>query len=142
MKRSLQVVVALLSLLPLTFGLLGLIGGAARFLPAGVMLPDLDSQYRFMSAWYLALAVLAWWLIPNIERQTTLFRIICIAVFAGGLGRLAAWQDSGQPSLRFIIVLAAELLFPLLILWQNKVAKSAANSPPTQSPSVGKSNGT
>ncbi len=123
MKRSLQITLGLLSLLPLTFGLLGLILGAGRFLPEGVVTPDLDSQYRFLSAWYLALAVIAWWIIPNIERHTTLFRIICCAVFIGGLGRLAAWYFTGEPESRFVWVMCAELLFPLLIPWQSLVAR-------------------
>jgi hypothetical protein len=125
MKKALQVTVAMLSLLPLTFGLLGLFSGVGRFLPQGVPVPDLDSQFRFMSGWYLGLALIAWWMIPNIERHTALFRIICVAVFLGGIGRLAAWHASGEPSVRFLVVLAAELLFPLLIVWQSRVAVHA-----------------
>jgi hypothetical protein len=128
MRRSLQITIVMLSLLPLAFGLLGLFSGATRFLPAGLNLPDLDSQYRFMSAWYLSLAILAWWIVPNIERHTALFTIICIGVFLGGLGRLIAWDHSGAPSTRFVVVLVAELLFPLLIVWQRRVASKAGNS--------------
>jgi Domain of unknown function (DUF4345) len=123
MKRALQITVALLSLLPLTFGVLGLTVGVGRFLPGAVVPPDLDSQFRFMSAWYLGLAFMAWWIIPAIERHTTLFRIICMAVFLGGLGRLTAWYFSGAPTTRFMVVMGAELMFPLLIIWQARVAK-------------------
>jgi hypothetical protein len=122
-RRALQVVVALLSLLPLAFGSLGIVLGAARFLPGAEVPASLDSQFRFLSAWYVGLALIAWWMIPTIERQTTLFRIVCVAVFLGGLARLLAWSASGPPDARFLVVLAAELLFPLLIPWQARVAR-------------------
>jgi hypothetical protein len=123
-RRALQVVVALLSLLPLTFGLLGIFFGAGRFLPGEPVPANLDSQFRFLSAWYVGLAVLAWWMIPAIERHTTLFRIVCVAVFVGGLARLLAWSSVGAPDTRFLVVLSAELLFPLLIPWQARVARA------------------
>jgi hypothetical protein len=124
-KRGLQIVIVLLSLLPLGFGLMGVVFGAARFQGAGPALPvDLDNQMRFLSAWYLALAVLAWWVAATIERQGTLFRIICWALFAGGLARLISVVTVGPPSTRFLVVMAAELLFPLLIVWQNQVRKT------------------
>jgi hypothetical protein len=126
MRRSLQVVVALLSLLPLTFGVLGVLFGAARFLPDQAVPANLDSQVRFLSAWYVGLAVIAWWMIPAIEKHTTLFRIVCAAVFLGGLARLLAWYSVGAPDMRFLVVLSAELLFPLLIPWQARVARLPA----------------
>jgi hypothetical protein len=128
LRRSLQAVVALLSLLPLTFGLLGVLFGAARFLPGVAVPANLDSQFRFLSAWYIGLAVIAWWIIPAIERHTTLFRIVCVSVFLGGLARLLAWSSAGGPDARFMVVLSAELLFLFLIPWQARVARSHART--------------
>ena len=50
MKQALQVVIAVLSLLPLAVGTLGFVFGAGLLLPAGVATPKLDSQFRFLSA--------------------------------------------------------------------------------------------
>jgi hypothetical protein len=119
---------AVLSLLPLTFGVLGISLGANRFMPGGMVSANLDSQFRFLSAWYLGLAVLAWWMLPQIEKHTVLFRIICGAVFLGGVARLFAVMASGMPDTRFVIVMVIELLFPLLIPWQAMVARLAAKS--------------
>jgi Domain of unknown function (DUF4345) len=127
-KRTLQVVLAILSLLPLTFGALGVVLGAGRFLPSGMVNANLDSQFRFLSAWYLGLAVLAWWMLPQIEKHSVLFRIVCGAVFLGGVARLFAVMASGMPDTRFVIVMVIELLFPLLIPWQAMVARLAAKS--------------
>ena len=125
MKRALQLTVVVLSLLPLTFGTLGLVLGVEMYILAAAATPNLDSQFRFMSAWDIGLAFVAWWLVPNIERHTALFRIVCLAVFLGGLGRVAAWYFTGAPGTLFIVVTAIELLVPVLIPWQAYVARQA-----------------
>jgi Domain of unknown function (DUF4345) len=61
-KRVLQAAVLLLSLRPLAFGLTGILFGTARFTGSGAVVNiNLDNQIRFLSAWYLGLAALAWW---------------------------------------------------------------------------------
>ena len=126
MKRALQIVVAILSLLPLGVGTFGFVFGAGLFLPEGVATPRLDSQFRFLSAWDLGLACIVWWIIPRIEQQTALFRIVCLAVFLGGVGRVAAWYVTGSPGAAFLVVTFVELLMPVLIPWQAHVARRVA----------------
>ena len=55
--------------------------------------PKLDSQFRFMSAWDIGLAFVAWWFVAHIERHAGLFRLVCLAVFLGGLGRWPLVHD-------------------------------------------------
>jgi Domain of unknown function (DUF4345) len=50
MKRPLQIVLAILSVLPLAVGALGYVFGAGLLLPSGQVTPKLDSQFRFLSA--------------------------------------------------------------------------------------------
>lgn len=126
MKRALQVVLTLLSLLPLGVGTLGFVYGAALFAPASGVTPRLDSQYRFVSAWDVGLALIVWWIIPQIERQTALFRLICIVVFFGGVGRVVSWLVVGSPGMAFLTVTGLELLIPLFIPWQAYVARHAS----------------
>ena len=123
MKRALQVVLAFLSLLPLVVGTLGFIYGAALLAPAAGVTPKLDSQYRFVAAWDVGLALIVWWIIPQIERQTVLFRLVCILVCLGGIGRVVAWFVVGSPGPAFLAVTVLELLIPLLIPWQAQVAR-------------------
>jgi len=129
MKRGLQIIMAMLSVLPLLVGALGFIFGAGLLLPDGAATPKLDSQFRFLSAWDIGLALIVWWLIPRIEYQTTLFRIVCLAVFLGGVGRVTAWHLTGSPGAAFLTVTAIELLVPLLIPWQAHVASQALPAP-------------
>jgi hypothetical protein len=131
MKRALQLILGLLSLLPLIVGTLGFIDGAALLSSPDTVTPKLDSQYRFMSAWDVGLAVIVWSIIPRIEYETGLFRIVSAAVFLGGVGRLLAWRVTGSPGGAFLAVMAIELLVPLLVPWQANLAR------PAGSPSAG-----
>ena len=123
-RRALQAVVIVLSLIPLAFGGLGIAFGADRLAGTGVS-AALDSQFRFASGWYLALAMLCWWIAPRIERETTVFRIVCAAVFLGGVGRLLSLAAKGAPPHYMAAGLALELVVPLLVVWQASVAKTA-----------------
>ena len=120
MKRSLQLVLGVLSLLPLVVGTLGFVHGASLLAATETVAPRLDSQYRFMSAWDIGLAVIVWWIIPRVEHETHLFRIVSGAVCLGGVGRLVAWRVTGSPGWAFL-----ELLVPLLIPWQAHLAREA-----------------
>ena len=132
MKHALQWTVAILSLLPLTFGTLGLVFGVEFYISAEAATPNLDSQFRFTSGWDVGLALVVWWLIPNIERNGSLFRLVCFAVFLGGLGRLAAWYVTGRPATLVLLVTAIELAIPLLIPWQAAIARAAPAAPGQQ----------
>jgi hypothetical protein len=123
MRRALQLVVLILSLLPLMVGTLGLLLGVEFYILASAADPNLDSQFRFMSGWDVGLTIIVWWIVPRIEKETTLFRIVCLAVFLGGLGRVAAWYFTGAPAAPVMAVTAIELLVPVLIPWQAHVAR-------------------
>ena len=123
MKRGLQIVLGVLSLIPLIFGARNLLEGAGVFLPAEQVSAAIDSQFRFQSAYYLGLAALIWYIIPNIEKHTTLFRLIILFLFIGGLGRLYSYVTIGAPPPNMVSGMVLELCLPLLVLWQAKIAK-------------------
>ncbi len=123
MKLGLQMILAVLSLIPAYFGAMSMVGGAAVFIPPEHVTPALDSQFRFQSAYYFGLAALIWWIIPNIERHTTLFRIVIGALFLGGLTRVYSYITIGAPPPPMLGGMALELALPLLLLWQAKLSK-------------------
>ena len=124
MRKTLQIILAVLALIPLGFGLMNLLGGAGRFLPDEAVTAAMDSQFRFQSAWYLGLVGLIIWIIPRIERERMLFTIIILSLFVGGLGRAYAWATLGAPPLGMQIGMALELVLPLLLWLQARVARS------------------
>lgn len=125
MRRSLQIVLGILSLIPVLVSVLGLAMGAARLLPGEVVTPAFDSHYRYIAGYYLSLAMISWYIIPNVERHTALFRILCAGVFVGGLGRLISIIQVGVPGTSAIVFTAFELLFPLLAVWQARLPRTA-----------------
>ncbi|KWV60604.1 hypothetical protein AS156_28250 [Bradyrhizobium macuxiense] len=124
-KRPLQIVTALLALVPVLTGLITMLGVhdplyASADIPA---LPVLDSNLRFFGGTWLGLGLAMLWLVPRIESQTVLFRVIWGAIFLGGIGRLLSILLVGAPPLPFIGFTALELIgAPLFVYWQHRVA--------------------
>jgi Domain of unknown function (DUF4345) len=128
MRKSLQIMLLILSVIPLFFGLTGVMFGTGRFLDAAaVVVPQLDNQFRYLSGIYLLVSFLIWWMVPTIERHGTLLRIITVALFLGGLARAVSWATIGQPPVFQIGAMILELSAPLFAIWQSKVARAATN---------------
>jgi Domain of unknown function (DUF4345) len=127
-RRALQVVSAVLGIIPVVTGLIGL-RGLEDPLYAPVTTPHailLDTNLRFFSGLWLGLGVALLWLIPSIERQTVLFRAIWGAIFVGGIGRLLSIVMAGTPPAPFVFFTWLEIVgAPLFIYWQHQVARAA-----------------
>jgi len=125
MKRSLQIILAILSLIPLYFGLLGIWGGAGFANEGGAVTNGLDNQYRYLSAYYLSLFFLIWWVLRDLENRGTVLRLLVLAIFIGGFARLYSYLTVGPPPSNAMAGMFLELGSPILALWQAKVAKKA-----------------
>lgn len=128
-KKALQAVTAVLGVVPLATGAIGMLGlndpiyASARLPP----FPLLDSNMRFFSGVWLGLGVAILWLVPRIGRETALFRFIWGAIFVGGIGRLLSIVVAGWPPLPFVGFTALELIgAPLFVYWQHRVAHADA----------------
>jgi Domain of unknown function (DUF4345) len=131
-KRALQIVLAILGLIPILTGGLDLILGARSLQVVGSLIPldvvndvVLDSQIRFLATIWFGVGIIFYWIIPSIDRQTTLFRLLMGGIFLGGIGRISSAILVGIPPVQFIAVILLELLgVPILILWQSVLSKS------------------
>jgi hypothetical protein len=129
-RRALQVVSAVLGVVPVVTGLIGLRGindpvYAPVISPHGVLL---DTNLRFFSGLWLGLGLALLWLIPSIERQTIPFRMIWGAIFVGGIGRVLSIGLAGTPPAPFVFFTLLEILgAPLFIYWQHRVAQMASS---------------
>ena len=127
-KQALQWTTAVLALVPTLTGLVGLAGlddplYAAAHLPRDA---TLDSNLRFYAGVWLGLGIAAWSVIPGIERQGGLFRLLWAMIFLGGLGRLLSLALVGLPFPPFVGFTALEVLgAPLFIWWEHRVAVAA-----------------
>ena len=124
-RRSLQVAMAVLGVIHVATGIVTMFGlsdpiYASAGLPANALL---DSNLRFFGGLWLVLGLSIYWLIPRIERQTVLFRLLWLMIFAGGIGRLVSMVFLGLPPLPFVGFTALEIIgAPLFIAWQSRIA--------------------
>jgi hypothetical protein len=131
-KKVLQIVLGVLGLIPILTGGLDLILGASALNIAGASVsPEvlnntvLDSQTRFLGAIWFGIGIVLYWILPSIEGQTTLLRLLMGGIFLGGIGRLTSAFLVGLPPNHFIAATALELIgMPLLILWQSIISTS------------------
>jgi len=127
-RRGLQIVTAILAVIPVVTGLIGLSGirdplYAISGVSENVLL---DSNLRFYSGVWLGLGLALFCLIPRIEKQAILFRFIWGAIFLGGIGRCLSMLFLAVPPTPFIGFTILEVIgAPLFIVWQRQVARAA-----------------
>ena len=129
-KRKLQIVMVILGAVPVLTGLIGLMGLADPLYARPNLTPDntLDSNLRFYAGVWLGLGLAAWWLVPRIEHETTLFRALWLMIFLGGIGRLLSLAMAGLPLLPFVGFTMLEILgAPFFVLWQSRVTATSLN---------------
>ena len=121
--RSLQVVVALASLVPIGAGAAGVLLGPRLVGAAIVGAADLDSHFRYLSGLLLAIGLGYVSTIPHIETQGRRFRLLTGIVVLGGVGRLLSLLSIGPASPTMTAALVMELaVTPCLAVWQHRVA--------------------
>jgi len=121
-RRSLQIAVALLALVPIGAGLAGVLLGPGMV--AATTSVPLDSYFRYLSGLLLAIGLGFWSCVPNIERKTGRFRLLTFLVFIGGLGRAVSLETAGLPDVPMLFGLIMELaVTPALCLWQGLDAR-------------------
>jgi hypothetical protein len=125
-KRALQITTAILGLVPIVTGLIGM-SGISDPIYASVGLsanPLLDSNLRFFGGVWFGLGLALYWLIPKIEKQTVLFRAIWGMIFLGGVGRLISMLVVSLPPTPFIGFTILEIIgAPIFVAWQARIAK-------------------
>lgn len=121
-RRSLQIAVAILSLVPIGAGLSGVIWGPG-FVDATQSV-SLDSHFRYLSGLLLAIGLAYWSCVPNIAVNGGRFRLLTAIVFIGGLSRAVSLERVGLPDVPMLFGLIMELVVtPSLCLWQGLDAR-------------------
>ncbi|NEU99637.1 DUF4345 domain-containing protein [Bradyrhizobium sp. UFLA 03-164] len=124
-RRALQIATAALALVPILTGIITMLGVSdPLYAGSGVpALPVLDSNLRFFGGVWLGLGFALLWLVPRIESESVLFRVVWGAIFLGGIGRLLSMAMVGLPPLPFVGFTALEVIgAPLFVYWQQRVA--------------------
>ncbi len=126
-KRALQYTTAVLGLIPVITGCVTLMGVTdPLYVAAGIPHdPLLDSNLRFFGGVWLGLGLTLLWLVPRIDTQTAIFRILWGMIFVGGVGRLLSMVFIGLPPLPFIVFTLLEIVgAPLFVWWQSRIGQA------------------
>jgi uncharacterized protein DUF4345 len=129
-RRARQVTLGTLSAIPFASGLAGMLAGPAS-LPGrrSVVAPTLDNEYRYAHAVWFAVAPLIWWVVPRVERETTVVGALSATVVLGGLARSLSWRSTGRPHPMMVGAIALELVgVPAVAAWQRRVARLAGTA--------------
>ncbi|WP_159616001.1 DUF4345 domain-containing protein [Arthrobacter zhaoguopingii] len=121
-----RTVVVLVGLILAGFGAYYLILGTAG-LPdtdARPVNPTLENQFRFFSAMMVGVGA-AFVTIAVKFKWANMLWLVCLMVFAGGIGRVLSWAFSGTPHYLLIILMVVELAFPAaLLVWHKYITKT------------------
>ncbi|MES5487450.1 DUF4345 domain-containing protein [Bradyrhizobium sp. INPA03-11B] len=124
-RRALQIATVVLALVPILTGIITMLGVSdPLYASSGVpALPVLDSNLRFFGGVWLGLGLALLWLVPRIESESVLFRVVWGGIFLGGIGRLLSIVMVGAPPLPFVGFTLLEVIgAPLFVYWQHRVA--------------------
>jgi hypothetical protein len=122
----LQVVLAIVSLIPLSAGLAGIWKGPAFYDVAASV--SADSHMRYLSGLLFGIGIVVWWIIPRVEKSSEAFAAITAIVFVGGMARLWSLIHIGAPTGGMAYAIFVELaLTPVLFFWQRRIVRLSAD---------------
>lgn len=123
-RKLLQMTFAIAGLVLVCFGLAGVFFGANFLDLSGNVV--MDSYIRFLKGMLLAIGLIYWSSIADIERHGERIALVTLILVLGAVPRLMAVIGHGVPTNGILISLAGELIAaPLLWVWQRRIAKAA-----------------
>jgi hypothetical protein len=123
-RKLLQIAFAFAGLALVGFGLAGVFFGANFMDLTGNVI--MDSYIRFLKGMLVAIGLIYWSSIPDIERHGERISLVTFILVLGAVPRLMAVIGHGVPTIGILVGLGGELIAaPLLWLWQRHVARVA-----------------
>lgn len=96
MKRSFQITIVVLNVVPLLTGILALVTGAALFVSEDVITTDFDAQIRVYGIWFTAIFFLSVWIALNVETAGSIVKLTFILVAIAGVARVYSMVTLGS----------------------------------------------
>jgi hypothetical protein len=117
--RNLSRTLYVLSVIPIAAGLATVVLGADSVPAPNDAPPNVESELRFYSVWWIGAGLFLAWLAPRVEERTLELRVFCALLFLSGVSRLLAAAATDWPSAGQLILMGFELGLPvLLVTWQ------------------------
>lgn len=120
---------AVLGLIPVATGVLGVVLGPVLGPTTPVVPVPVASEYRFLSVIWLAFGLQLWWSLRRPGERATVTRAALLVIFVGGLGRALSLARDGYPGPALTVALVIELAaVPALLLWHLRVVLPPASA--------------
>ena len=125
MAKNLRRTLYAIAVIPIATGALTVLLGADSVPAPGDPSPNLESELRFYSVWWIGAGLFLVWLAPRVERRTLELRVFCALLFLSGVSRLIAVVATDWPSPGQIILMGIELVLPVVfVVWQTSVTRA------------------
>jgi hypothetical protein len=122
--RHLTRTLYVLSVVPVVAGLATLALGADSMPAPNDAPPNVESELRFYSVWWIGAGLFLAWLAPRVEERTLELRVFCGLLFLSGLSRLFAAAATDWPSTGQLILMGVELTLPVvLVAWHARAVR-------------------
>jgi len=118
-----RIVTLLVGLIPLWFGINGILWGAAEHMGSEPFTAAMDNQYRYLSGVYIGIALIIFYSAGDLRGRAQFFQLAILAIFIGGCARAVSMLMVGTPPEKLVIGMALELGGPVLLLLQARVLK-------------------
>jgi hypothetical protein len=114
----------LLGSVALVAGVLSVLFGVYLIPDHGDVNPSVDSEMRFFAVWYAGAGLVVLRVVPRVEAARLTIRAVAAAFFIAGCSRLISIIVAGNPHALFLVLMAIELVLPLVIVpWQTSIAR-------------------
>ncbi|HYH59656.1 MAG TPA: DUF4345 domain-containing protein [Thermoleophilaceae bacterium] len=118
LRRTLYVV----AIVPIVAGAATVLLGADSVPSPNDAGPNVESELRFYSVWWIGAGLFLLWLAPRVEERTLELRVFCALLFLSGFSRILAALDTDWPSGGQIALMVVELTLPVVfVTWQARI---------------------
>ena len=101
--------------------------GAESVIGAGGYSATLDSELRFYSVWYALTGAALLRASRRLTSEATTIRAVSVALFLAGCTRVLSLITVGRPHDFTLVLLALELVIPLVLVpWQAAVSRASS----------------
>jgi FtsH-binding integral membrane protein len=120
--RTLTRTLYVVSIVPIATGLWTVVAGADSVPDPNLAPPNVESELRFYSVWWIGAGLFLAWLAPRVTERTLELRVFFALLFLGGMSRVFAAIDTDWPSTGQLVLMGLELLLPIVfVTWQARV---------------------
>lgn len=105
----------LLSAIPVLTGLAVVLFGAS-IIPGEDGSASLASELRFFAVWWIGAGLFLAWVARDPDGRRRELTAFCGLLFLGGVARALAYASDGRPETLFVVLMAVELVLPLVLL--------------------------